>query len=104
MECKKQFFSRKDDIDDYCCRDDGQPCAYLGTEWRCPHHPDHWGFSDKPVDLCPICGSDKLRTTASRVRPKGQRWRRKRCECCGARFSTLEVVIYDRDEERSDDT
>ena len=52
----------------------------------------------EPIDICPECGSDRILTIKSKYRKEGHKWRRKQCEACGARFSTLEVRVNDRDD------
>lgn len=42
------------------------------------------------VDECPNCGSDQVGVFDSRPEPTGRR-RRKKCEPCGHRWTTLEM-------------
>lgn len=44
------------------------------------------------VESCPVCNSPGVRVMDSRVRTSG-RSRRKRCERCGHRWSTIEVSL-----------
>ncbi len=51
----------------------------------------------EPTKLpCPICGSQASRTLATRwYAVRLATWRRRSCESCGARFSTLETYAPD---------
>jgi len=43
---------------------------------------------------CPKCGG-RIRTFDSRPRPDNTVWRRKRCDACGYRFTTVELTTVE---------
>ena len=43
---------------------------------------------------CPKC-SGKVRTVETRPKPDNTNYRRKKCEVCGYRFSTVELTATD---------
>jgi len=48
---------------------------------------------------CPFCNSVRLRTIDTRSKAGTQR-RRRECKGCGERFSTIEVVVPDKEDWR----
>lgn len=46
-----------------------------------------------PAFSCPACGQRCSGVVFNTRELDGYRWRRRRCELCGRRFSTVEIVI-----------
>lgn len=50
-------------------------------------------MSDSPAFTCPRCGQRCSGTVFNSRELDGYRWRRRTCEHCGRRFSTVELLV-----------